>query len=92
MADPRESAEGADLHALLDEAINLLSPRQRQVYTLHKYQRLPYREISARLGIGTESVKTHMELAVKTIRRYLRSRMPAASILAVIAVYGNPFA
>ncbi len=63
------------LLSVVDEAIEQLSPRQKEVYLLHRHQRLTYLQIAEKLGIGRESVKTHLELAVKAITKYLQQRM-----------------
>lgn len=73
----------ADLPAMLDEAIDRLSPRQRQVYLLHNHQLLSYREIAERLGIGMESVKSHMALASKAITKYLSGRKASLPLLCI---------
>ena len=61
--------------ALLDEAIDSLPERQKQVYLLHRHERLSYIEIAQKLGIGRETVKTHLEKAVKSIKEYVGARM-----------------
>ncbi|MCK7556527.1 hypothetical protein MKQ70_16490 [Chitinophaga sedimenti] len=65
----------APFYILLDEAIDQLTERQRQVYLLHRHEKLTYQQIADRLNIGKESVKTHIELAVKHISTHLRSRI-----------------
>lgn len=67
--------------SLIDAAIDQLSPRQKEVYLLHRHQKLSYQEIADQLGIGKESVKTHIELAVKSIKRYLSARVTLLSII-----------
>lgn len=60
--------------SLLDEAVDALSPRQKEIYLLHRHERLTYDQIAQKLGIGKESVKTHLQLAVKAITKYLQSK------------------
>ena len=69
------------LYSIIDEAIDHLPPRQKEVSLLHRYQRLTYLRIAEKLGIGRESVKTHMELAIKSITRYLRRRITIGILL-----------
>lgn len=71
---PEENPD-AILYSVIDEAIDQLSSRQKEVFLLHRYQRLTYHRIAEKLGIGRESVKTHMELATKAITRYIRRRI-----------------
>jgi len=66
---------------LADEAIAKLTERQRQVYKLHRHEHLTYQQIADKLGIGKESVKTHLELAVKAIRKYLQDRTTVLLLL-----------
>jgi RNA polymerase sigma factor (sigma-70 family) len=67
--------------SLVDEAIDLLSPRQKEIYLLHRQSKLTYQEIADQLGIGKESVKTHLELAIKSITRYLKDRITLIILL-----------
>lgn len=60
--------------SVLDESIDLLTPRQKEIYLLHRHQRLTYQEIANRLGIGKESVKSHLQQAMKSILRNLQDR------------------
>ncbi len=72
--------ENASL-SLIDEAIDQLPPRRKEVYLLHRHQKLTYHQIADKLGIGRESVKTHLELAVKDITQYVLKRMSVALAL-----------
>lgn len=80
--EPKANAEAEDPYlSLIDAAIDQLSSRQKEVYLLHRHQKLSYQEIADQLGIGKESVKTHIELAVKSIKRYLSTRVTLLSII-----------
>jgi len=61
--------------SIVDEAIDKLSPRQKEIYLLHRHEGLTYKQIADKLGIGKESVKTHLELAVRSITKYLLARL-----------------
>jgi RNA polymerase sigma-70 factor (family 1) len=61
--------------AKVDEAIDKLSERQRKIYLLHRHEKLTYQQIAERLNISKETVKTHLELAVKSIIKHLRNPM-----------------
>lgn len=67
--------------SVIDESINRLTPRQKEIYLLHRHEGLTYQQIAERLGIGKESVKTHLKLAVKTIAGFLRDRLAITAIL-----------
>ncbi len=67
--------------SLIDEAIDQLSPRQKEIFLLHRHERYSYREISEKLGIGKESVKTHLSLAIKSIKNYIETKIALIVLL-----------
>jgi len=79
---PAEDSSAA-LYSLIDEAIDQLSPRQKEVYLMHRHQRMTYQEIAAELGIGRESVKTHLQLAVHGISKYVHLKLALCIIFAL---------
>jgi RNA polymerase sigma-70 factor (family 1) len=82
-SEKKSAEEDDDLFVLniIDEAIDSLTPRQKEVYLLHRHQRLTYQQIADKLNIGRESVKTHIELAVRSITKHLKDRILVSFIL-----------
>ena len=66
---------------LIDEAIDQLSPRQKEIFLLHRHERYSYREISEQLGIGKESVKSHLSLAIKSIKNFIATKITLIILL-----------
>lgn len=64
-----------DAGALVDEAVDLLPPQQKKVYTLSRRDGLKQEEIARELNVSLETVKKHMVLALRFIRNYLRSHI-----------------
>lgn len=60
---------------LISQALNLLSPRQKQVFTLIKQQGFTREKAAQMLSIGAESVKSHLEQAMRSIRAYCIGRL-----------------
>ncbi|WP_353718349.1 sigma-70 family RNA polymerase sigma factor [Dyadobacter sp. 676] len=58
-------------YALIDEAIDQLPPRQRQVYVLSRHQRLSYNEIAMQMGLSRETVKKYLQIATASIVSYI---------------------
>lgn len=81
MYDEDEDNEYINL-SVIDQAISQLPPRQKEVYLLHRHDRLTYQQIADQLNIGKETVKTHIGLAVKSLTSYLKSR---ATVLFALA-------
>lgn len=57
-----------ELKNKLDEIIQTLPPRQKEVYLLHRVEGLKYSEIAERLSISENTIENHMSRALKTIR------------------------
>ena len=68
-------------YSLIDQAIDSLPPRRKEVYLLSRHERIAYKEIANRLGISIESVKTHLKLANNSISAFIRSSLPEISVL-----------
>ncbi|MCU7550113.1 sigma-70 family RNA polymerase sigma factor [Chitinophagaceae bacterium LB-8] len=62
-------------YSMIDEAIDRLPSRQKEVYLLHRHERLTYHQIAEQLGISKETVKTHLELAVAAISKCVKQRV-----------------
>jgi RNA polymerase sigma-70 factor, ECF subfamily len=60
-----------ELTIKVDEIINTLPQRQKEVYLLHRVEGLKYNEIAERLNISVKTIETHMSRALKTIREKL---------------------
>jgi len=55
----------------LNDIINHLPDRQKEVYLLHRVEGLKYQEIAERLNISVNTIENHMSRALKTIRAKL---------------------
>lgn len=60
--------EYSELSKKLDDIINELPQRQKEVYLLHKSDGLKYYEIAEKLNISINTIENHMSCALKTIR------------------------
>ncbi len=75
--DPIEShIRNKELNDLLKKALDTLTPRQKEVYTLHKIEGLSYKEISERLHISASAINAHIQEAGKQLRIYMRPYLP----------------
>jgi RNA polymerase sigma-70 factor (family 1) len=60
-----------ELKDKLDEIINKLPERQKEVYLLHSEEGLKYKEIAFKLNISVNTIENHISRALKTIRAKL---------------------
>jgi len=72
-----------ELNEKLNEIIDALPGRQKEIYLLHKVEGLKYIEISKRLNISVNTIENHMSRALKKIRKKLGNY----SLLAVLFSY-----
>jgi RNA polymerase sigma-70 factor (ECF subfamily) len=66
-----DQATAADRRRLLHEAITRLPSQRRLVYQLSRDQGLNHREIASRLHLSPNTVRNHLVIALKSIRKYL---------------------
>ncbi len=69
-----------EFNSILQEAIDRLPDRQREVYLLGKEHGLKREEIANQLQLSPETVKAHMAQAMKFIRAYYFARFPWIAI------------
>lgn len=70
----------------LDEAIDNLPDRAKEVYLLSRQNRLTYQQIADHLGVSKETVKTHLERATTQITTYLKTKFPELTLVTIIAM------
>ena len=70
-ADPSRMAESAALGRALEEAVQQLPPREKEVFTLRHFQEMALKDIGEVLGIAEGSVKAHLFHALEKLRRHL---------------------
>jgi RNA polymerase sigma-70 factor (family 1) len=59
------------IEALVQTAVDQLSPQRRKVYFLRNNQDLSYGEIARELNLSTNTVRNHLAASVQFIREYL---------------------
>lgn len=64
-ADPASQRE---IRASIQQAVNRLTPQQRQVFLLSRQDGLKHRQIAEQLGVSINTVKTHLGQALRFLR------------------------
>ena len=71
-SNPEWEIEEKDRHRVIRDAIDQLSPKQKAVFMLNRYQGLQIKEITEVLGIAEGTVKIHLHRAVKKLQTLLQ--------------------
>jgi len=69
---PHESAADGELESLVNEAIDTLSPRHREVVLLREVQGLSYEEIADVVGCSVGTVMSRLHYARKNLKERIR--------------------
>ena len=70
--DSSARIETSELSARIDEAMDKLPVKCRQVFELNRFEGLKYRDISDKLGISVKTVEAQMSKALKILREHLK--------------------
>jgi RNA polymerase sigma-70 factor (ECF subfamily) len=71
--NPAESAANTELAAAIDEAVQNLPPRQREVFMLHYFEQMTHREIAEVLGVSEGAIKANFFHAVQKLKGALKT-------------------
>ena len=69
---------------LVNQAVDGLSPQQRQAYQLCHGQGMKYEEAAQQMGISPQTLHVHMKQALKKIREHLRHNAIAYPLLVMV--------
>lgn len=60
-----------DLKQLIDKGLQMLTPRQQEIFKMSREQHLSHREIAETLGITVNTVQESISTSLRTLRTYL---------------------
>ncbi|MDF2189618.1 RNA polymerase sigma-70 factor [Paraflavitalea sp. CAU 1676] len=83
----REKESGKDYQTLLNEAIENLPPKCREVFVLSRVSDLSYQQISDTLDISVKTVENHMGKALRILRSFVRSKQVCLAPLVLLTFY-----
>lgn len=76
----------AELEIIKEEALELLTPRRRQIFEMSRNEGKSYEEIAITLGISPNTVRNQMSMALETLRNFL---LKNHEIAIALLLFGN---
>lgn len=71
-SDGKEQEGAVELQTVINLAIDQLPPKTREVFVLSKIDKIPYKEIAARMNISEKTVENQMSRAFRHLREKLK--------------------
>ena len=86
-SDPQHLLEASDLQQAIQQAIDLLPPKCRLIFTLKRIEGMSHDEIAEELQISKKTIENQMTKALKMIRASLIKAGHKNKLLTVILVF-----
>ncbi|NDW11612.1 RNA polymerase sigma-70 factor [Bacteroides sp. 214] len=65
---PQEQLEYKELEIIINQTLERMPERRRQIFAMHRYQGLKYKEIAEKLSISVKTVEAEMTKTYKALR------------------------
>lgn len=72
-----------EIHKKVEDTLNQISPKAKEVFLLSRNEGLKYQEIADQLNISVKTVETHMSAALKELRKNLKEYLTALFLLMI---------
>lgn len=70
-SDPVEELEGSEVNEVINNTLENLPERTREIFMLNRFDGLRYKEIAAKLSISVKTVEANMGKALKALKTSL---------------------
>lgn len=67
--DIEEELQAKDLKVYIDRLVDELTPRQKEIFCMSRYEQLSYKEIAEKLDITPKTVERHINDALKYLKK-----------------------
>jgi RNA polymerase sigma-70 factor (ECF subfamily) len=75
--EPANEMTAQEIQNKVDETLESISPKVKQVFEMSRNEGLKYKEIAEKLNISVKTVETHMSTALKALRENLKEYLTA---------------
>ena len=72
-----------DIQQKVDNTLNKISPKAKEVFLMSRNEGLKYREIAEKLNVSVKTVETHMSTALKELRKNLKEYLTVILFLII---------
>lgn len=79
--NPTGSADNEMYYQLIDQAISQLPPQQQKAWQLSRREGLMYEEIAGKMQLSRETVKRHIQLAIRSIMSYVKQHAELHAVI-----------
>jgi RNA polymerase sigma-70 factor (ECF subfamily) len=86
--ETEEKEEEKDYRALIQDALQLLPPKCREVFILCRISSLSYQEVAKTLGISVKTVENQMGKAIRIVRKFAKENKLYFVLLGLFFVGG----
>lgn len=69
--DSAQNVEVKDLREKIDALISMLPERQKEAFTMSRYEGASYKQIADKMGISEKGVEKHISTAIRSIKNNL---------------------
>lgn len=83
---PSFALEYKEAAELLTQAVNELSPRQRELYLIDTEQQLSIKDAALQLNISYDAARQYKSEALRSIRRFLKGKLFSKMLLLVCSI------
>jgi RNA polymerase sigma-70 factor (ECF subfamily) len=85
--DGTESLSEQQLETLVTGAIKLLTLQQRRVFELSRIEGKNRQQIAAEMGVAENTVRSHLTLALRTVRAFLLANLESLIFLILFSIF-----
>jgi RNA polymerase sigma-70 factor (family 1) len=84
LLEPYSEEELLQYDALVEEALNALSPQRRKVYEMCKKEKKSYEEVARELNISVNTVKAHISQTLSFLRSYISKHAKLSVVILLL--------
>lgn len=91
LTEPSDALQEKELRRIYRDAIELLPPQKKIIFTLSRDHQLSYDQIAAKLHLSPNTVRNHMTEAIRSVRTHVEKHSTVVAAATILELYSrNP--